>query len=152
MATTAATPAATIPGEVRNRRISPGTGRTFDTLMWQFMRISGAALIPLALGHLGIMHLINNVHMQDACFVYVRWSNLLWRVYDAGLLGFALIHGLNGVRYSVDDYIHNPALNNILRGAIVIVGTVIFLAGAIALIGGVRINELQAPLTGCPGA
>jgi succinate dehydrogenase / fumarate reductase, membrane anchor subunit len=125
----------------RVRRVR-GQGRSFVTLMWMFMRISGAALIPLALGHLAIMHLINNVHVMNACFVALRWQFLAWRIYDALLLGFALIHGLNGLRYSVDDYIHNPTWNRILRWAIVIIGADLILAGTIALIGGVNTAAL----------
>jgi succinate dehydrogenase / fumarate reductase membrane anchor subunit len=125
----------------RTRRV-PGQGRTFDTLMWMFMRISGAALIPLALGHLAIMHLINNVHIMNACFVALRWQFLAWRVYDACLLGFVLIHGLNGLRYSVDDYVHHPTWNRVLRWTILIVGIALFVAGAISLIGGVNTAAL----------
>ncbi len=128
-----------------------GVGSTFDTLMWQFMRISGAALIPLALGHLALMHVFNNVHDMNLCFVYFRWGSIVWRIYDAGLLGFALIHGLNGLRYSVDDYIHNPGLNSVLRWAIVVVGVVVFLAGAGALIGGVQLVPIDnMTIQNCP--
>ena len=131
--TTVATPLA----GARSRRVRP-QGRSFDTWMWMFMRISGAALIPLALGHLAIMHLINNVHIMNACFVALRWDLLAWRIYDALLLGFALIHGLNGLRYSVDDYIHNRTWNRVLRWAIVIVGAALIVVGSVALIGGVN--------------
>ncbi len=146
---TVATPNAVSSRDVKARPVRGGAGRTFDTLMWQFMRISGAALIPLALGHLAIMHLMNNVNVMNTCFVAIRWANLTWRIYDAALLGFAMIHGLNGVRYSVDDYIHNPTLNSVLRWAIVVVGLVVFLAGAIALVGGVRMTPLPTSLANC---
>ncbi len=123
---------------ISSTRMRPVRGSsTFDTLMWQFMRISGAALIPLALGHLAIMHVINNVHIMNACFVYYRWASVAWRVYDAGLLGFAMIHGLNGLRISVDDYVHAPGANTAIKWIIVIGGAALILAGAIALIGGV---------------
>jgi succinate dehydrogenase / fumarate reductase membrane anchor subunit len=111
---------------------------------WQFMRLSGVLLIPLAFGHLAMMHIINNVHVtvlgeeMNAEFVAWRWGMLGWRVYDALLLGLAWIHGLNGFRYVVDDYVHNPKWNRALKYAIIIGGLIIFLIGAIALIGGVR--------------
>ncbi len=129
-------------GDTRALRERPVHANTnaWETRMWQFMRISGAALIPLALGHLAIMHLINNVHIMNTCFVALRWAYPAWRIYDAALLGFALVHGLNGVRYSIDDYIHPPALNRALKWALVIVGGLIFIAGTIALIGGVQGN------------
>ncbi len=37
-----------------------------------------------------------------------RWTNPLWKVFDFFLLLFALTHGMNGLRYIVDDYVHRP--------------------------------------------
>lgn len=105
---------------------------------WLFMRLSGVLLIPLAFGHLAIMHIINNVHMIDLDFVALRWATLGWRVYDAALLGLAWLHGLNGLRYVVDDYVHAPTWNRAIKWAMLVGGVLIFLIGAAALIGGVR--------------
>ncbi len=109
-----------------------------QTIGWVFMRVSGVALLFLALGHFAIQHVINNVHDLSLAFVAARWSSIGWRVYDALLLALALVHGLNGLRVVVDDYVHRPALNRALRWAIVIVGAALIIVGSWTLIGGVR--------------
>ena len=68
---------------------------------WIFMRISGLALLFLALGHLLMMHIIHNVASIDFRFVAARYATPFWRTYDLLMLWFAMIHGVNGVRIEV---------------------------------------------------
>ena len=82
------------------------TGSRFELYSWIFMRISGILLIFLALGHLAIMHIINNVDTIDYEFVAARFTTPFWRIYDLLMLVLALFHGLNGARTMVEDYIH----------------------------------------------
>ena len=85
-----------------------GRARTVGGLelyAWLFMRVSGVLLLLLALGHLVIMHLIHSVDEIDFAFVAGRWANPLWRLYDWMLLTLALVHGFNGLRVMVDDYV-----------------------------------------------
>ncbi len=112
-----------------------------QTIGWVFMRVSGVALLFLALGHFAIQHVINDVHDLSLSFVAARWSGLGWRVYDALLLALALVHGLNGLRVVVDDYVHRPALNRAFRWAIVIVGGALIIVGSWTLIGGVSFSR-----------
>jgi succinate dehydrogenase / fumarate reductase membrane anchor subunit len=109
----------------------------FETLAWQYTRWSGVLIIPLALVHLAIMHIINSVYVIDLDFVAARWSLLGWRLYDAGLLWFAGLHGLNGLRYVVDDYAPKRGVNRALKVVMVLVFAFIFVVGSVALIGGV---------------
>ena len=81
----------------------------FELWSWLFMRLSGLALLGLALGHLVIMHLLHNVDSIDYNFVAARYVGWFWRGYDGLLLVLAMIHGTNGVRILIDDYIHPPA-------------------------------------------
>jgi succinate dehydrogenase / fumarate reductase membrane anchor subunit len=104
------------------------------------MRLSGVLLVPLAFGHLAIMHIINTVHDIDLNFVALRWAMLGWRIYDAALLGFAFIHGLNGFRYVVDDYVHHPGWNRAIKWIMIVGGALVLLIGSAALIGGVRLQ------------
>lgn len=95
--------------------LSAAGGRTrpvggLELYAWLFMRLSGILLLLLALGHLTIMHLINNVESINYVFVAGRWANPLWRLYDWLLLILALVHGFNGVRVMVDDYVRSPGL------------------------------------------
>ena len=75
---------------------------------WVFMRVSGLALLLLALGHLVIMHLIHNVDEINYAFVAQRYAGWFWRGYDALLLALAMIHGTTGARILIDDYVHAP--------------------------------------------
>lgn len=82
----------------------------FELYAWVFMRVSGVLLLVLALGHLVIMHLIHGVEEIDFAFVATRYRNPLWRLYDWFLLMLALVHGMNGLRVLVDDYLRRPGL------------------------------------------
>ena len=99
-------------GPVRPSRRAPVVDRkpkaNFETWSWYFMRISGLVLIFLALLHFSITHIINDVTDTDAVFVSKRWDNPLWRLFDWALLSLALLHGLNGLRWIIDDYIASP--------------------------------------------
>ncbi len=76
---------------------------------WFFMRISGLVLVFLALIHFSLTHIVNDVTETDARFVAERWDNPLWRLFDGALLVLALLHGLNGLRWIIDDYVRSPA-------------------------------------------
>ena len=81
----------------------PGGG--FELFSWYFFRISGVLLIFLAIIHLAIMHVSTDVSQTVYDFVAARYSNPFWRVYDLLLLTLALLHGLNGLRIAIDDYV-----------------------------------------------
>ncbi len=83
--------------------------RSFETWSWLFMRMSGLALVFLALIHFAVTHIINDVVDTDYDFVAHRWDNPLWRLFDWALLALALAHGLNGLRWIVDDYVRGRA-------------------------------------------
>ncbi len=113
-------------------RVKPGSGLELYT--WFFMRVSGILLLVLALGHLVIMHLIHNVDEVNFAFVAGRWANPLWRLYDWLLLMLALLHGFNGLRVMVDDYIRAAGWRIVIL-ACIYGGTVFFLiAGSLAII------------------
>jgi succinate dehydrogenase / fumarate reductase membrane anchor subunit len=40
--------------------------------------------------------------------VIERWNNPLWRLFNVALVSFAMLHGLNGARYSIEDYVRAP--------------------------------------------
>src|SRR5690242_14361851 len=75
------------------RRPAPGAPG-WETFTWWFMRVSGVALIFLALIHLLVMHIINDVSATGYDFIAHRYANPFWRVYDLLLLTLALFHGL----------------------------------------------------------
>lgn len=91
---------------------------TFERWSWYFMRISGVVLLFIAVFHLLWMHLVIGLDNVEFETIVARWTGPLgpfWRVYDLLLLVFALTHGMNGLRWVIDDYVHGRGANTILK-------------------------------------
>jgi succinate dehydrogenase / fumarate reductase membrane anchor subunit len=101
---------------------------------WVFMRISGVVLLLLALGHLLIMHIIHNVDNIDFQFVANRYATPFWRTYDLMLLWLAMIHGINGVRTVLVDYINARGWRLASLASLFLVGFVLLTLGSIAIL------------------
>ncbi len=112
------------------------TGSNFELYSWLFMRVSGVLLIFLALGHLAIMHVVNSVEKINYAFVAERLSGpagWLWRAYDLLLLVLALLHGLNGLRMVLDEYVHSRGWRIVSLSAVYVLGFVFLAVGALVL-------------------
>jgi len=90
----------------------------FELYSWVFMRISGLLLIFMALYHLVWWNLLVGVEHLSAELVLERWSNPLWRLFNVALAAFALLHGLNGARYSIEDYIRKPGARKAVKAIV----------------------------------
>ncbi|HTS67615.1 MAG TPA: succinate dehydrogenase [Terriglobia bacterium] len=101
---------------------------------WIFMRISGLALLFLALGHLLIMHVIHNVDNIDFQFVAARYATPFWRTYDLVMLWFALIHGVNGVRTVLVDYVSPRGWRLLSLASLYVTGFVLLTLGSLAIL------------------
>ena len=108
-----------------------GSTGKFEVYSWLFMRISGLLLIFLALYHLIWWNLIVGVEHLDSQVVIERWSNPLWRLFSISLVVFAMLHGLNGARYSIEDYIKSPQAQKITK---YVVYTIVLGAMAFAIV------------------
>lgn len=109
----------------------------WETFSWYFFRISGVGLVLLALVHVFIMHVSNDVSATVYDFVAARYANPFWRVYDLLLLTLALLHGLNGLRIATEDYIQS-------RGwRLAVTSTLFFIALAFWLMGTMTIVTFQ---------
>jgi succinate dehydrogenase / fumarate reductase membrane anchor subunit len=106
----------------------------FETWSWFFMRISGLLLLFLALAHFAITHIVNDVVETDFDFVSNRWDNPLWRLFDWSLLFFALLHGLNGMRLIIDDYVRRPARRAATKAVLYSVSGVLFAYGTLVIV------------------
>lgn len=114
-------------------RLRPGGG-SFEVFSWYFLRISGLALVLLAVLHVVIMHVINTVDEIDHEFVVDRWSSPFWQFYDFLLLTLALLHGVNGARICIEDYIRRPGWRVAAYSALSLL-TLAFLAlGTLAIV------------------
>lgn len=121
------------PGKVTVRRVK--LERSFERYPWLFMRLSGVAMLILAVGHMVIQHVLNSSTNLTLQFVAAQWSNWGWKAFDILLLWMAIPHGVRGLYNVLSDYVHNDgarrALNVLLMLFVVL--TVIWATIAIAL-------------------
>ena len=108
--------------------------QNFETWSWFFMRISGLVLVFLALSHFAITHIVNDVVETDATFVADRWDNPLWRLFDWTLLALALLHGLNGLSWSIDDYVRSPVRRAWVKAGVYSLSGVLFAYGTFTIV------------------
>jgi len=118
----AATPRPTEPG--------------FERFMWYFTRISGIALVVLAMGHMLIMHVLVQLTGQEINFAFVtsRWGSPFWRIYDLLLLVLALVHGINGARIVVSDYVERGGFRTLLIGMLLGIAFIWLLLGIFVIV------------------
>ena len=106
----------------------------FERMAYMFMRMSGLVLLFLAVGHVLIQLILNDVHNLTLQFVADQWSSWGWRAYDILLLIFAITHGYNGLRNILEDYIHNERVMKVIYYIVpvFVVATIVWSAIAIA--------------------
>ncbi len=63
---------------------------------------------------IGVEHL-------SAEMVRERWANPFWRLFNLALVSFAMLHGLNGARYSIEDYVRSPGLRAAVKTVVYVV-------------------------------
>lgn len=100
---------------------------------WVFMRISGLILVFLVLGHVWFNNIQVNVADVDYAYVAERLSKSWVKVYDTFLLGFSMLHGMNGLRYSIEDYVQHPTRRFWWKVTLYTVAAIVFVLGAMTL-------------------
>jgi succinate dehydrogenase / fumarate reductase membrane anchor subunit len=114
-------------------RVRP-TGR-FELWAWLFMRISGVVLLLLAVGHVLIMHVVDEgVDRVDFAFIQLRWASLFWKTWDWLMLVLALVHGVNGLRMIVLDYVRPPRVRTAINGFFTVLGAALMILGTIIVV------------------
>lgn len=90
-----------------------------DRLAWVFMRVSGFFLVFLIFTHL-IVNVMQDggVHAIDFAFVAGKLADPMWQWFDVSLLWLAVLHGTNGMRTIVDDYVYRVKLKKVLLGGL----------------------------------
>lgn len=113
-----------------NRRPS-----SFEVWSWFFMRISGVILLFLVLIHLFIMHVMESgVERVSFEFVAARWNNVGWKTFDWVMLFLALLHGSNGLRVVIEDYVHRPGLRTFIKGTLYALTVVLMIMGTAVIV------------------
>ena len=118
------------------RTVQPGF--SFEYFMWIFTRISGLALIGLAITGLSgallmgartqmdlptLMRWVffpnpNHVVNSNIPDVAIGWATAYWQIMQMLIIFFAVTHGFNGLRVVVEDFIGQSFLRPMLRGLI----------------------------------
>jgi succinate dehydrogenase / fumarate reductase membrane anchor subunit len=116
---------------------SVGAGRDrpvggMELWTWIFMRISGLLLLVLAVGHVLIMHVVDDgVGRVNFGFVAARWQSPFWRTWDWALLVLALDHGFNGLRVIVLDYVRPAGARFAINMFFYMTGFLLFVLGTV---------------------
>jgi succinate dehydrogenase / fumarate reductase, membrane anchor subunit len=128
--TTAGRPRVIYANPSRAARPRPEASGT-ERFWWYFMRFSGLALVFLALGHMFIMHVLVELTGQEVNFAFVqsRWGTPFWRIYDLLLLLLAFVHGANGARVVIGDYVANRTARSLLIGVLLVLSVIWLLLG-----------------------
>ena len=118
-----------------------------ERFWWYFMRLSGLALVILALGHMFIMHVLVELTGGEINFAFVqsRWGTPFWRIYDLLLLVLAFVHGANGTRIVITDYIAHPTAKRLLLGLLLAVSAIWLVLGMAVI---ALFDPSSAPPTG----
>lgn len=112
-------------------RPAPTTSQ-FERAMWSFMRLSGFIMIILVFTHITLMHFINPIENITGQFVFERFAAapFLWVIVDLAILFFAWLHGLNGLRIVLTDYMRRGTGRKVVLSLIGVFGVAWFALGA----------------------
>jgi len=112
----------------------PASGTGFETFSWYFMRWSALGLIFLVIIHLLLNHVTTDVSCTSYELIAGRYANPFWRLYDWLLLTLALLHGMNGLRVVIDDYVRSRSWRLVLQSSVGALTLIFFMLGTITLI------------------
>lgn len=121
---------------MRSRSVQPAF--SFEYIMWIFMRISGLALILLAIAGMSGAFIMgartqvdlptlmrwtffpnpNHVINSEIPDVALGWATAYWQVMQMLIIFFAVTHGFNGLRNVIEDYTDKTLLQPFVRGLI----------------------------------
>ena len=112
----------------------PGRRFNVEKWGWIYMRVSGAVLVVLIFGHL-FVNLVagDGVRQIDFAFIAGKYANPFWMVYDTLLLWLALIHGSNGMRTIVNDYVVHATANRFTKYALIAATVLLLVLGTMVI-------------------
>jgi succinate dehydrogenase / fumarate reductase membrane anchor subunit len=105
-----------------------------EQMAWLFTRISALVLLVMALFHLLYMHIALGMDAVSFQLIAYRWQFLGWRLFDLVLLVLGWLHGANGMRVVLDDYVHAPLARTIARTLLFLVTATLIVLGTFVVI------------------
>jgi succinate dehydrogenase / fumarate reductase membrane anchor subunit len=119
----------TLAAPVRRRR-----GFNLEKWGWLFMRISGVVLVVLIFGHLFVnLMLGEGIHALDFAFIAGKFASPFWQWWDVLMLWLALIHGANGMRTIVNDYVTGEKARKALVWTIGLAAALLIVLGTLVV-------------------
>jgi succinate dehydrogenase / fumarate reductase, membrane anchor subunit len=122
---------------IRARRLADARAQAknnAELAWWVFMRLSGSFLVVLTFVHLFQNYIIRSEKAADYDFVVAQYSNISERLFLFALLSLGLLHGVNGLRYGIDDWTtRNPQLRFWLKALVYTGVAAILVFGTLAL-------------------
>lgn len=117
------------PNSPRSRK-----GANWEKYGWLFMRVSGPLLVVLIFTHL-IVNLVlgDGIKAIDFAFVGGKWADPFWQFWDLAMLWLALIHGTNGMRTIVNDYVEKEKVRKALNLTLFAVASILILLGTLVI-------------------
>ena len=109
-------------------------GGNLEKWGWLYMRVSGVLLVVLIFGHLYFnLMLGEGIHGIDWGFVAGKLADPFWQWWDIAMLWLALIHGANGMRTIVNDYVTHKTVRGVLLGAIGLAAAFLIVLGTLVV-------------------
>ncbi len=109
-------------------------GANLEKVGWIYMRVSGVLLVVLIFGHLFVnLMLGEGIHGIDFAFVAGKFASPFWQVWDVLMLWLALIHGANGMRTIVNDYVIGATTRKVLVGALWVAAAFLIVLGTLVV-------------------
>jgi succinate dehydrogenase / fumarate reductase membrane anchor subunit len=118
----------------------PERGSALEYYLWLFTRLSGVLMLFMAAFGILYANLMGGRSLLDVAAqyrwaffptywhvqnseipdVYPNWSNSFWQVFAILLFFVAAVHGFNGLRVVVEDYVDRPILLLFAKGLVFI--------------------------------
>jgi succinate dehydrogenase / fumarate reductase membrane anchor subunit len=101
---------------------------------WIFQRVSGVVLIALIFTHLFYnLVLGDGVSQIDFGFVAGKWASPVWQWWDFVMLVLAMLHGMNGMSYLINDYAGTKRSRTVLNAVLGTATAVIIVLGTLVI-------------------
>ena len=109
-------------------------GPNLEKWGWIYMRASGLVLIVLIFGHL-FVNLVagDGIRQIDFAFVAGKYASPFWQWWDVLMLWLGLIHGANGMRTIINDYVTHNTTRRVLVWAVMVAAAFLILLGTLVV-------------------
>jgi len=112
----------------------PRRSGNLERIAWLFTRISAVVLLVMAVFHLLYMHIAMGMDAVSFQLIAWRWQFPGWRLFDLFLLVFGWLHGANGMRIVIDDYVHSPVGKTVAHTLLLTVTMTLIVLGAFVVV------------------